>query len=46
MRIVKYKGVEYEVGNEYNGVLELYKSGRLRHIVKARKNGTFIKWYL
>ncbi len=44
--IIKYKGVEYEKGNEYHSLIELLKDGKLKHIVKRRKNNTYYKFYI
>lgn len=45
MKQVKYKGQLYDTGNEYHGLVELYQNKKLVHIVKRRKNGTYLKWY-
>lgn len=41
--MAKYKGKEYEIGNQYHGLIELWRHGKLKHILKRRKNGVFYK---
>jgi len=40
-----YKRLFYKIGNEKNGVIELFRHGDLAHLVKQKQNGTFFKWY-
>ena len=42
---IKYKGIYYETGNEYHGVIELWLNKKLHHLVKKKRNGVYFKWY-
>ena len=44
--MIKYKGNIFEKGNEYNGVIELWSNGKLKHLVRRKSNGVYFKWYI
>lgn len=37
---MKYKGINYELGNRYHNQVELWLDGKFQFVVKMCKNGT------